>query len=70
MTLLCRDLLEDEWGGGAKPQGVAMDLSILVKLALIYGGRKQKKIYPKGMTRLKWASGQWSYLCQHEEDVV
>lgn len=46
-----------------------MDLSILVKLALIYGGRKQKKIYPKGVTRLRWELGKWSYLCQHEEEV-
>ena len=62
-------LLEDEWGGGVKPQGISMDLSILVKLALIYGGRKQKKIYPKGVTRLRWELGKWSYLCQHEEEV-
>jgi len=34
-----------------------MDLSILVKLALIYGGRKQKKIYPKSIARLRWESG-------------
>ena len=30
-----------------------MDLSILVKLALIYDGDKQKKIYHEGITRLR-----------------
>lgn len=49
-------------------QGTSMDLSVLVQLALIYSGKKQKKIYPEGITRLKWELGTWSYLCQGEEE--
>lgn len=55
--------------GEVESQGLATDLSVLVKLALIYRGRRQKKIYPKGITRLRWKVGKQSYLCEGEEEV-
>lgn len=51
----------DEWESEVRPQAVSMELSALVKHALVYSGRKEKKTDPRGRCQSEMGMGTTVY---------
>lgn len=49
-----------EWESEVRPQAVSMELSALVKHALVYSGRKEKKTDPGDAAKVRWGWGRRS----------